>query len=172
MKKLLLFVTLAVLVETPFAAQSETMGTAHVGVTPGPRGYDWLLGRWTCVNKNPSPLAGPSTSTFTAVRATAGGGLFIRANGPGFDSTAYLTYLPKTRSWSTPGSFADGSSEIESSTGTGTKVTFTGTYTTPSGATTKVRDLYTFSRGRQVDVGQTQAGGVWKTIYTTTCTKT
>ncbi len=35
-----------------------------------------------------------------------------------------------------------------------------------------VRDMYTLlSPTKQLDVGQSQSGGTWKTLYTVTCTK-
>jgi hypothetical protein len=163
-------VIFSALIATPFAARAQTMGTAFA-VTPGPRGFDWLVGTWSCVNKNPSPLSGPPTSSFTATRAGAGT-YFVKAMGANFQTAGYVTYLPKTKTWNAPAAFADGGYEIESSKDAGKKFTFTGTYYTARGKATTVRDLYTLVGTKtQIDVGQANTSGLWKTIYTVDCTR-
>jgi len=172
MKKLLFFVSLAALLSVQFVAQSRPVAASMATVGAGPNGYDWLIGTWSCTNKNPSPVAGPANSTFTAARANTGTTLLIRSKGKGFDTSSYLTYASKSKTWWAPAAFADGSYEVESSTGTGNKVTFSGTYYGASGPAMKVRDVYTLlSPTKQNDLGQAQSGGTWKTLYDVTCTK-
>lgn len=171
MKRFLCLVSCAALALAPLAANSDSTSTQWAVVSAGPHGFDWLIGTWSCINKNPSPLAGPASATFTAVRSNAGGALFIRAMGKGFDTATYLSFDPKTKTWSAPAAFSDGSHEYESSTGTGAAFVFTGFYYS-AGAVTKVRDLYALpSVKTQRDVGQTQTAGTWKTTYDITCTK-
>jgi hypothetical protein len=170
LKRLVSFVIFSALIAAPFVARAQTMGTA-LGVTPGPRGYDWLVGTWSCVNKNPSPLSGPATSSFTATRGGTGA-YFVKSMGANFQTAGYVSYLPKTKTWNAPAAFADGGYEIESSNDTGKKFTFTGTYYSAQGKATTVRDLYTLVGTKtQIDVGQAKTAGAWKTIYTVTCTK-
>jgi hypothetical protein len=172
MKRFVLFVVLATFVAVPCATTPGSAASAPAGVGAGPHGYDWILGNWSCVNPNPGPMSGPATSSYTASRANDGAGIVIHAKGKGYDQTTYLAFDPKTKIWRGPASYADGSYESESSTGTGTKVGWTGTYYSPSGAATKVRDNYTLlGPNKQLDVGQSQVGGTWKNTYSITCTR-
>jgi len=172
MKRLFSLITLAALAVAPSAAQSQSSAKSTSMVGVGPHGYDWLIGTWNCTNSTPSAISGPPTSAFTASRS-AGGSLMIRSTGTGFDSTGYVTYAAKTKTWWGPEAYADGSTELESTKDTGNKATWTGTYTgAASGKTMTVRDMYTLlSPTKQLDVGQSQSGGTWKTLYTVTCTK-
>jgi hypothetical protein len=172
MKRLLSLVTLAVLAVAPSTAQPQSPAMAKPAVGVGPHGYDWLIGTWNCTNSTPSAISGPATSSYTVTR-TIGGGLYIRTSGKNFDSSSYIAYSAKTKTWAGPASFADGSYEFESSTGTGNKVTWAGTYVAGGlGKAVPVRDNYTLINAtKQTDVGQTQSGGTWKTLYTVACTK-
>jgi hypothetical protein len=174
LKKLLCFALLAALAIAPSAARSQPSMMSSSAYGAGPRGYDWLIGTWSCTNTmaSASAMSGPASTTFTGSKSGSGG-VMIRVSGKNFDETAYLAYLPKTKTWWGPFAFSDGSYEIETSTGTGRKITWTGTYTGASdGQTMKVRDLYTvFSATKQNDVGQYQSGGSWKNLYNINCTK-
>lgn len=166
MNRLLSFIVLTVLAVAPSAAQSQPA----TKVAAGPHGYDWLIGTWNCTNNTPSALSGPPTSSYTASRSI-GGSIVIHSSGKSFDSTGYLTYDPKSKTWWAPAAFADGSSEVESSKDVGNKVTFAGTYMS-GGKPTTVRDMYTLlSANKQSDVGQMQTGGTWKTTYAVICTR-
>jgi hypothetical protein len=171
MKKFLSLAMLAMLVLAPSAARTQT-STNMIGV--GPHGYDFLIGSWTCTNTTPTPMAGPSVSKFTASRSNQGSSLVIRTSGKNFDSTSYLTYVPAAKTWWTPSAFADGSYETESTTQSGKKVVFSGSYfNAASGKTTQVRDTFVQpSIATYTDLGEYQAGGVWKKQYNITCTKT
>jgi hypothetical protein len=172
MQRTVLFVVLATFVAVSFATMPGTAASAPVVVGAGAHGYDWLLGSWSCVNPNPGPLSGPAATSYTASRANDGVGVIVRTKGKGFDLTTYIAYDSKTKTWWGPEAYADGSYESESSTGTGSKVTWTGNYYSPSGAATKVRDMYTLlGPNKQLDVGQSQNGGTWKTTYSITCTR-
>lgn len=150
-------------------AQSAMSGPA-LGV--GPHGSDYFLGNWTCTNSAASAVSGPTTSKLSIVSSSAGAPLFFRVTAPGFDESGYVSYSAKTRVWSNPTSYADGSYGFESTKQVGRKTTWTGTYfNAASGTTVAQRDTYTLSTGRYTDVNQTKVGGVWKTTGSTTCTK-
>ena len=172
MKRFLFFVALVVVASlvAPFGARAGTTTAQSMGA--GPHGYDWLVGTWSCTNSIPSPGGGPKTSTFTS-SLTDSGAVLIRVKGAHFDETAYIAYAPKTKSWSVPSAFSDGSYELETSTQSGPKVVFAGTYYPASGASMKVRDTFTEpSTTKETDLGEFQAGGSWKTLYNISCTKT
>ncbi len=169
MKRLLWFVALAALAVVPCAAQAQS-SPSMVGV--GAHGYDFLIGTWTCKSNTPSPLGGPSTSTLTGSRSDAGG-LFLRSTGKGFDEAGYIAYAAKSKTWWNPNGFSDGGYSEESSTQTGKKTVWTGSYySAASGKTVQIRDTYTISTMNQfTDLNEVQSAGAWKTQYTITCTK-
>jgi len=170
MKKVLSFVTLITLAILPFAtsAQSTMMSTSMIGV--GAHGYDWLLGTWTCTNSMPSAMS-PATMTSTFSRSSAGGVLLFRGTGKNVDSSGYIVYVPKTKTWMNPFVAADGSYGSESTIQTGKKAVWTGTVYA-SGKTTPVRDTYVaLSLAKWTEVSEYQSGGTWKTAARSTCTK-
>jgi hypothetical protein len=97
----------------------------------------------------------------------------LRETAKGFDLSAYTAYVAKTKTWWNPTAFADGSYQIESTTETGKKATWTGSYfNAASGKTTPIRDSFTVSLpAKFIDRGQIQSAGTWKTVYLITCTR-
>lgn len=169
MNKPVLAFSLALLALAPCAALSQAAAPAMAGV--GPSGYDFMLGNWTCTNSQPSKMSGPATSTI-AVTKTAGGALAIHSSGTGYDAMGYVVYVPATKTWLNPSAYADGSTSNESTTGTGAKSTWTGSYVDAAGGKkTAIRDKYVFSSTQFTDVSQAKIGGAWKTQGTITCTK-
>jgi len=170
-KSFFFFVSVAALLLVPFAARSQSMAMSAFTPGAGPHGYDWIIGTWACTNSVPSPLGGPSSTTFVVARSNAGSALFARVTGKNFDESWYLTYAAKTKTWWVPTAYADGSYEIESSTSTGKKVVWAGSYYSAAGKAMKVRDLFTNGPTKTNDVGQYQSGSAWKTLYNVTCSK-
>lgn len=172
MKKLLWFITVAALVAAPCAAraQSTMMSSSMLGV--GPHGWDYYVGTWTCSNSVPSAMSGPASQTLTVSRSHAGG-LFFRVTAKSFDESGYVTYAMNTKTWWNPASYYDGSYSLETSTDTGKKNVWTGTYfNAASGKTMPIRDTYTMlSPTNYTDMTQLKSGAVWKTSYNGNCTK-
>jgi hypothetical protein len=173
MKRLLSFVILAALAVVSFAAQSQSapMSLSMVGV--GPHGYDFLIGTWSCNNSAATTMGGPNSTTLTFTRSNAGSALLVRGTGKNFDVSSYLAYVSKTKTWWNPSAFADGGYENESTTDTGKKTVWTGSFLdAASGKTMQVRDTYTMPNlNKYIDLGQYMSAGTWKTQYNTTCTK-
>jgi hypothetical protein len=171
MKRLLWLAVFAALATTPCMAPAQSSGPAS-GV--GPHGWDYYIGTWTCTNTlPPSAQSGPATVTVKiAASPNAGTPLFFRATAAGFDESGFVSYSSKTKSWSNPASYADGSYSFESTTQTGKKTTWTGTYyNAASGTATHLRDTYTLNPGSYTDLTQMNTGGGWKTTANSTCTK-
>jgi hypothetical protein len=172
MKRLLLPAVFAALVMAPCVApaQSSMSGPAS-GV--GPHGWDYYIGTWTCTNTMPpSAQSGPATVTVKISASNAGAPLFVRATGPSFDESGYVSYSSKTKTWSNPSAYDDGSYSLESTTQTGKKTTWSGTYyNAASGTSTRLRDTYNLSPGHYTDLTQMDTGSGWKTTASSTCTK-
>ena len=171
MKRLLSLGAFALLLLSPSMALAQSsMATMQYGV--GPHGFDYFIGTWTCKNSMASDLSGPSTSTLTISPSPAGSSLYFRVKGQKFDSAGYVSYSAKTKTWLNPAAFADGSYSFESTTQTGKKTTWTGTYyNAASGTTAQIRDTYTLFPGHYTDLNETKSGGAWKTTGNSTCTK-
>jgi len=173
MKKFLMVVTLAALAVIPCAALSlsSPMSLSMVGV--GPHGYDFLIGTWSCTNSTPTPMSGPTSTMLTFTRSNADSAILVHGTGKNFDVSSYVAYVSKTKTWWNPSAFADGGYENESTTDTGKKTLWTGSFLdAASGKTIQVRDTYTTpSLNKYIDLGQYQSAGTWKTQYTITCTK-
>jgi len=122
----------------------------------------------------PSPMADPNSTSLTKVtRSKADGALLVRETAKNFDLSAYTVYVSKTKTWWNPIAFADGSYENESTTDTGERTVWNGSYfNATSGTTTRVRDTFTtWLPAKFTDLGQSQRAGIWKTLYSITCTK-
>lgn len=172
MKKLLPLVALVAVAIVGYALPAQSaMSTSMLGV--GPHGWDYYIGTWSCRNSMPSAMSGPASQTLTISRSNAGPALFFRVSGRGFDQSGYVTYSARTKTWSNPASYADGSYSYESSTQTGKTTVWTGSYfSAASGATMPIRDTYTIlSQASYADVSQMRSGGAWKTTYKGTCTR-
>jgi hypothetical protein len=167
MKRFVLFSAFAALVAAPSVAPAQSSG---YGV--GPHGWDYYIGSWTCTNTMASNVSGPATVTLKISTSNAGAPLFFRATGPNFDESGYVAYSAKTKVWSNPVAYADGSYSFESTTQTGKKTTWAGSYfNAASGTTVQEQDTYTLSSGKYTDLNQTKIGGVWKTTGNSICTK-
>jgi hypothetical protein len=172
MKKLFVFAAFASLAIPPCAASAQSsMSATASGI--GPHGWDYFIGTWTCANNMPaSAESGPATVTATITASSAGPPLFFRAQGQGFDESGYVSYSAKTKVWSNPAAFADGSYFFESTKQTGRKTVWSGMYhNAATGTTSQIRDTYTLSPGRYMDVTQVNNGSGWKTTASITCTK-
>lgn len=138
----------------------------------GPHGYDWLVGTWSCKNHLPTSIGGPSGQTI--VFAPSGfDGLSVRVRGSGFERSGYIAYDAKSKTWWKPVAYPNGDSYTESTTQTGVKTEWKGTYFDASAKQTmNVRDVFTIvSPAKYLDVGQYQAAGLWHTGYNGVCTK-
>jgi hypothetical protein len=174
MKRLSLVVVVAALLIGPGAALSQSAMMSSSMMGSGAHGYDFLVGTWTCKNKLPaSPMAGPPTTTLSVSHTGAGSALFARSTGANFESSGYISYDAKTKRWLGPTSVANGGYGIETSTQTGKKVVWAGTFTDgASGKSSQVRDTYTMTGSSSfTDLGQHMEGGAWKTHFDGTCTK-
>lgn len=171
MKKFFIILAFAAISLAPSAALSSPMALSMVGV--GSRGYDFMIGGWSCRNTVPTRLSGPTSSRFTVSRSAASGSLFIRSMAANYDVTSYVTYSTSTRTWWSPTAYSDGSYNIESTRQTGARVVWTGTlFDASSGQLHPIRDTFTFSNPTtQTDVTQVQIGGAWRTQNNSTCTK-
>lgn len=168
MKKFVFLAATAVLVLSPCIAHGQS--TSGYGV--GPHGWDYYIGKWTCTNTMASGVSGPASVTVQISASSAGTPLFFRATGQNFDQSGYVSYSARTKTWFNPTAYADGSYSFESTTQTGKKTTWSGTYfNAGTGTTVQERDTYTLFPGRYNDLNQTKIGGVWKTTGNEVCTK-
>jgi len=172
MKRLLFFAAVASLAMIPCVAPAQSPTSASASGI-GPHGWDYYIGTWTCTNSlPPSAESGPATVTLTISSSNAGAPLFFRAKGEGFDESGYVSYSAKTKTWSNPGAYADGSYSFESTKQTGRKTTWSGSYyNAAAGTTVQLRDTYTLSTGRYTDLTQINSGSGWKTTANSTCIK-
>ena len=170
MSKFFTVLALTVLGLAPGIALSQPMSVSMVGV--GAHGYDFMIGSWSCTNSAPSRLGGPSTSSFTISRSV-NGALLVHSTAANYDTSSYVVYSAKTKTWWSPTAYADGSYNFESTKQTGAKSVWTGTlFDAASGTTNPIRDTFTFPNPTtQTDVTQVQVGGTWKTEANSTCTK-
>jgi hypothetical protein len=169
MKRLLWSAILAALIVTPCTARSAATPVSAYGV--GPQGFDWVVGKWACVNNIPSHVGGPVSTTTTVTRSSSGG-VFYHSTGVNFDSSWYGVYVPKTKSWVSPFIAADGTYGTESTAMTGKTIVWTGSFVDPSsGKTTPIRDTNVNSASKFTDLGEFQIGGAWKAQYKITCTR-
>jgi len=140
----------------------------------GAHGYDWTVGTWSCVNSMPSPKADPNTkSVLKVTKSGVAGAMLTRESAKGFELSSYTAYVPKTKTWWNPAAFADGSYQIESTTETGKKIIWNGSYfNAASKTTTRVRDTFTtWLPAKMTDLGEAQSTGAWKRTYFITCTR-
>jgi len=171
MKRLYWVFAAAALALAPLAAHAQSSWSASsVGV--GPHGFDWEIGTWSCTNSSPSPYAGPSTATLTVTRSGGVGTLAVTV-GKNFSSAGYNQYVAKTKSWVSPYAETDGSYGVETTSPTGEKIVWAGSFVDgTTGKTIRNRDRLDYaSATKYVDVGQFYVDGAWKTQYTITCTK-
>jgi hypothetical protein len=174
MKKLSAFITLALLALAPLAAQPQPMTASSMTQGVGAHGYDFLIGTWSCLNSMPvTPMSGPAATSATFSRSGQDPTLYFRVTGKNFEVSGYIAYAAKTKMWSNPVAFSDGSYSSESTTATGKSVTWTGSYVgAGSSKATKIRDTYTLtSATKYVDLSEYQDGSAWKASSKTTCTK-
>jgi hypothetical protein len=169
MKRVFPFAMLAALAVVPCAAGSAATPASMYGV--GPHGFDWVIGKWACVNSIPSNIGGPTATTDTITRSSTGG-IFYHSTGVNFDSSWYNVYVPKTKTWLAPFVGADGSYGSESTTMTGKKIVWLGSFVDPaSGKSTPIRDTNVNGATTYTDLGEFQIAGAWKTQYKITCTR-
>ena len=170
MSKYFTVLALAVVSLGPIAGLSKSMPLSMAGV--GPHGYDFMIGTWSCKNAVPTHLSGPAISKFTVSRSVYNA-LFVRASGASYDTSLYVVYSSRTKTWWSPQAYADGSYQVESTRQTGAKTVWIGTlFDASSGQTRPIRDIYTFTNPTtQLDVTQVQIGGTWRTENNSTCTK-
>ena len=167
----LLLLAAFVVLTTGAASPQPGISESMIGV--GSHGYDWTVGTWSCINSMPSRSADPNTTSLLTTTKTAAGALLNRETAKGFDLSAYTAYMAKTKTWWNPVAFADGSYQIESTTETGKKIVWTGSFfNAASGRTTPIRDTFTtWLPAKFTDLGQSQVNGTWKTQYFITCTR-
>jgi hypothetical protein len=170
MKRFVFSAAFAALAMGPCVVSAQSPMSAY-GV--GPHGWDYYIGTWTCTNTmTPSAQSGPATVTVKISASSAGAPLFFRATGQGFDESGYVSYSSTTKTWSNPAAYSDGSYSTESTTQTGRKTTWTGSYVSAaSGTSTRIRDTFTLSPGRYTDLTEMNTGSGWKATANTTCAK-
>jgi hypothetical protein len=174
MKRLvILLVTCAAVLAPSLAgpALGDT-STSMSAVGAGPRGYDYMVGTWSCTNSmHPSELGALASTTITATKLKDGN-IMLRTASPNGDVTAYDAYLAKTKSWYSPFADSGGKYGTESTQGTGNTIRWIGTFYDTDGTATPIRDTFTMlSMTKQVDLGEARVGGVWKVTAKTTCAK-
>jgi hypothetical protein len=171
MRRLLFLVAFALVAIAPCAAATQ-WSPAMVGV--GGHGFDWSIGTWTCTNSIPSPIGGPATTYWIISQTGVANVLSFHTKGANFDSTGYLSYDTKTKTWWNPVAYTNGDYSAESSQGSGQKMVFVGPYFTAANkfASSQIRDSVTFVSATKItDVGATQTGGAWKTSWNLSCTR-
>ena len=100
----------------------------------------------TCTYGEPPATGASSSVTITATEGNAPGTFAYRTTGTACDATSYFVYAPKTKTWSSPIAFPDGSYDIESTTSTGAKAAWTGVYDRAGFAKPMViRDTFTLT---------------------------
>ncbi len=164
------FLMLAALALLPVAANAQMMTT----MGSGPHGYDWLIGTWTCKNAVPTPLAGPTVQTLTAMRSTTTDAIVWRYTGKNYDQYGFLSYDPKSATWWMSWAYPGGSIGNEASKNNGKKTTWTGVIvnTGTGGKTEHIHDTYTmYSPTKFNDTGWDDSSGTMKIGYNGTCTK-
>jgi hypothetical protein len=149
------------------------MSTGMASVGAGPHGYDFMAGTWTCTNTMSDRSAlGALPSSTVILTKLKDGSIGIRTTSTNGDVSAYNAYLPKTKTWTAPFADSGGYYGFESTQQTGKTVRWIGTFYSPSGAATPIRDTYTMlSMTKQYDLSEAQVDGVWKATAKTTCTK-
>jgi hypothetical protein len=153
----------------PCTVRSQMMADSMYGA--GPRGYDWAIGTWSCIDHIPSATGVPATQTLKVARA--GGAIFFHSTSASFDASWYDVYVPGKRMWVSPFILSDGSYGSESTTQSGRRVVWTGSAVfAGSGRTRNVRDTYVNSATKLTDLGEVMSAGVWKVQFNITCTKT
>lgn len=169
--KILPYVTIAMIaILAPSVAHSQMMSDDAYGA--GPHGYDWMVGTWSCTNPNPSKTSGPAHQTQTVTKAN-GGAILFHITGANMDYSNYDVYVASKKMWVSPVSGADGTYGNESTSDTGKRIVWVGsTFFPDSGKTMPTRDTFANSANKFTDLGETNSGGVWKTAYKITCTKT
>jgi hypothetical protein len=169
MRKILWFVVLASVAIMPCPVRSQLMSGPMYGA--GPRGYDWAIGTWSCINRMPSATGGTATQTLKVARA--GGAIFFRSTSASFDAAWYDVYVPGKKMWVSPFILSDGTYGSESTTQSGRRVVWTGSAVfAGSGRPQNVRDTYVNSATKLTDLGEVMSAGVWKVQFNITCTKT
>lgn len=172
MNRLVALLTVAAISFAPATAQASPSAMSPSMVGMGPHGYDFLIGKWSCINSIPSRMGGPSETTVTIARSPSGS-LSVHVAGTNFESLGYVVYANKTKTWWNPTTLATGDYSTESTTQTGMKTVWTGTfYDAAMGSTMPIRDTYTITGlTKFTDLSQAKTGGAWKAQANTTCTK-
>lgn len=170
MNRLFSLLMLSTLVVVPCAvqAQSPMMSTSTIGA--GPRGYDYMIGTWSCVNSMPTTALGfPARATLTVSKSDAV--LFFHTTAKNCDVSSYNVYDAKKNAWMSPFIASDGTYGSESTTQTGKSVIWAGTLYDPSAGKMGTRDTYTNYATKYIDLGEDEINGTWKAEYRMTCTK-
>ena len=152
------------------AALADAAATTSVGI--GPRGYDYMIGTWSCSNPMQPSALGALTSTTLVATKVRDGNIMIRTASPNGDVTSYNTYIAKTKMWYGPFADSGGKYGTETTQGTGKRIVWVGTFYDIDGTATPIRDTYTMlSMTKQVDVSEAKVGGAWKVTAKATCSK-
>lgn len=111
--------------------------------------------------------------SMTVSRGVLPSTLLVHETGKNFEGTGLIVYTAKSKSWSNPSAYFDGTSERETTTDTGEKMVFTGWYVDTSGKRYRVRDTYASpSLNKLIGEGECQAdSGAWKKFWAESCTK-
>src|SRR5579871_1040703 len=151
---------------------SADMAMSMSSVGAGPHGYDYMVGTWNCTNTmHPSELGALASTTITATKLKDGN-ILIRTASPNGDVTSYNAYVAKTKTWYSPFADSGGKYGTESTQETGKTIHWLGTFYDTDGTATPIRDTFTMlSMTKQVDLSEAKAGGAWKVVAKTTCTK-
>lgn len=140
----------------------------------GAHAYDWLIGTWSCTNSTRSAMAGPADQTLTASRSDTTAAIVMRFTGNNFDQYGFLSYeAAPSRAWWFSSAYPDGSISNESTTMTGNKTVWHGSYFDAAhGTHSHIRDTFTIvSSTKFTDLGESDSSGSMKPIYNGTCTK-
>ena len=170
MKSLCLLLAVCALTAVLASAAVRAQTSATFGA--GPKGYDYMIGTWSCVNSMPQSAMGlPAQETLTVSKSD--GGLLFHSTAKNLDVSSYNVYVAKKKMWMSPFAVSDGTYGSESTAQTGKTVVWTGSLYDPgSGKTLPTRDTFTNEATKYVDLGENQIAGTWKAEYRLTCTKT
>lgn len=156
-----------------FVALLVAPGVASAQSSTGSHAYDWLIGTWSCTNATPNAMAGPASQTETVTRSSTTGAFITHFTGTNFDQYGFLSYDPATRTWWSSWAFTGGSIGNESTTMSGAKTVWHGSFfNAANGTHSHLRDTMTISSPtKYTDLGEDDSSGSMKPIYNGTCTK-
>lgn len=117
-------------------------------------------------------MSGPAATSLLVSHTAGSPSLYLRLTAQGLEASAYLSYDPKTQTWSNPVAVRMGATTFETTKQTGATILWTGSATSAQG-TVPMRDTYVIpNMHTYVDATEIQVNGTWQTLDKLTCNKT